>query len=377
MIQAGHDDPLMHREFYASVNPGIDGQGTYLGNPVRSLGDTFRDLEIVFNPNQPGTLPAAELEAVMESKEYQALEEEISTKRQNGASKNEIRLLSLHQHALIDKALQKHRLIEAEAAQTHDPYHDANDEKLTPCAPVSFSRLKAVTPERRLLSDLLFQSAPLRSDIGKKALQLLVDLFMKTTETSVRQGLDRHECKHKTVARNEVHAYRCVKKHLTRLHGFAEYCFLCNEWFSGHHIWEQHCSNHISKRNLPLDMHWMRLNGCSILPGMCPDCLGDDGLPPSERFQQFVELGEWEAHLLQHDGSKTSGGLFCGHPQCKLDFDSRKDWEHHRYDIHRIQQRVTRKRKRADNGGCATTKLEIQLEIVVNTSSYFPKKKKR
>ncbi|KAF4477271.1 hypothetical protein CGCF415_v015732 [Colletotrichum fructicola] len=195
MIQAGHDDPQMHRDFYASVNPGVDGQGTYLGDTVRDLGDIFRDLEIPFNPNQPGTLPAQDLEAVMESEEYQTLEKERIKLRQSGAGKNEIRRLRFQQSTLINKALQKLRLREAEiqddtAREDEDDAYSATDEETAMCVPVSVFRLKPVVRERHLLSQLLFQIAPIRNDTGKKALELLVELYRKETETSVRPGLE-------------------------------------------------------------------------------------------------------------------------------------------------------------------------------------------
>ncbi|KAK1849360.1 hypothetical protein CCHR01_08037 [Colletotrichum chrysophilum] len=244
------------------------------------------------------------------------------------------------------------------------------------CVPVSVFRLKPVVRERHLLSQLLFQIAPIRSDTGKKALELLVELYRKETETSVRPGLDRHHCKHRTSPRNETHAYRCCKKHLAAASGFAEFYFLCNEWFLEDYAWKQHCNDHLTHRDVPLDMHWVRLNG-SVLPGMYPECLGDSSLSPLERFRQFIDLQEWETHILNHEDNKQRDVLTCTHPRCKgQKFDSKTSWEYHRQDVHRIFTRKLRKRKRTEGCGSDTAKNGEELEIVVDTSWYFPPTKR-
>jgi hypothetical protein len=122
-----------------------------------------------------------------------------------------------------------------------------------------FDRCRFMMPERDRLATNLFRDATLRSPLGLSVLRDLIALLEKTSEVEFRPGLERDKC-HCPRVKKECqdddessgkyqwrHIYQCYKKSQSDRFGFAELCFICNDWFFSAHEWEIHCLGHVEE----------------------------------------------------------------------------------------------------------------------------------
>lgn len=143
--------------------------------------------------------------------------------------------------------------------------------------------------------------------------------------------------------RTQLHVYECKKRNSP----FAEFCFLCNEWFSDPEVWEQHCRRHLEEHDdaLPAELAWQRIES-TFLPGYCPFCLWDPRLTAAGRLQQFCSQDIWENHIRSHGVEWQSR---CPDERCAELCDDAHSFSHHMYDVHRIPLRLWRvSRKRLE-----------------------------
>ncbi|KIW99556.1 uncharacterized protein Z518_11295 [Rhinocladiella mackenziei CBS 650.93] len=321
MVHAGHMDPNTHRRHYTPTN-GADGQDTYLGGKWRTIvADLFRGLTVPRNPNLS----------------Y----EEITTlegKTDPGSVKRRRKLYD-QRRKLTDKELRDWQKRQPNKPNDPPGYHRA-----------IFSRVRFMMPERDSLSRDLFQIDTLRSPTGLRALHAMIALYLQESEVEYRPGLELGKCCCSNPHGNKLegnrqasydwkHIYTCYKRSCECVCGFAELCFLCNEWVFGERAWEDHCDGHLSQ--------------LQTFPMFCDPLM--HGLPASVRLKQFLNRGKWLGHIHKHISClNAEKPAKCPHPHPYRPtlFDSVKQLQFHLQDSHGIpfiRETVRPKRKRDES----------------------------
>jgi hypothetical protein len=174
-------------------------------------------------------------------------------------------------------------------------------------------------------------------------------------------------------AKRSRHVYGCVKKHLRDTYSFGEFCFSCNEWFNDAASWESHCQSHLD-RQPPTQCNPFSYDKCIASPGFCPWCLGNTHLDAASRMRQFLEAGDWRAHVAEHisalekDVAEHDGPhspLRCPHPrpQCMEErFDSVQRLVFHLQDVHCWMRATRRPRKSRQGSSSATQDVDEEEE---------------
>jgi hypothetical protein len=238
MRQAGQQDPRTFRRYYQPSNGGVDGQGTFLRKKRREVvSDVFRELSIPYNPNLSQRLPTHAKYHLERGEEHMALEKEIAslTGNRDSESRNRLKMLRQKKRDILDTALK--------LWQTQQPYKP-NDQPEYHRA--LFERVRFMMPERDRLSRDLFRVARLRDPLGLSVLRDMMSLYRQTSEVEFRPGLERDKCCCPKKEENNQyesckscdeydwkHIYDCYRKECSNIHGFADLCFLCNEWVFG------------------------------------------------------------------------------------------------------------------------------------------------
>ena len=358
MQQAGHRDPGTYNSHYAWQNPGTDGQAAILGDPERELvNKLLRALTVSRDQNLWQTLPAEKQHELEERDDLRALEDQLATVSLNGDkpdNREERKKLNARKRKIINAELQKFQKEQTSGASTSKPndtsYHRAR-----------FARTAPLMETRRLLAEGLFRAASTRSPEGRKALELLLDLFTSESEVSSRPGLEPTDCGCSTTfgrcgkptASSWKHVLSCHGKALKKKTGFVEFCFLCSRWYDDQKEWADDCERHLQDPEALVQCdpfhHGRHLAG----PGLCPWCLGDDSLPVTSRMQQFSDRMKWQKHVEGHLAELSSQGakaFVCPHPHpqaaCNEDLKTMQKLEFHLQDVHRW---IPRKSKRAAN----------------------------
>lgn len=358
MVHAGHTDSNTLRRHYMPTN-GADGQDTYLGGKGRTIvADLFRGLTVPRNPNLSQCLPAEKQFDLENTPDYVALSGDIAIlegKTDPESMKSRQKLYS-KRRKLINKEL--HDWQKRQPNRPNDPpgYHRA-----------IFSRVSFMMPERDSLSQDLFKIDTLRSPTGLNALYAMIALYQQESEVEYRPGLEPHKCRcpkshvnklegHREASYDWKHIYTCHKRSHDSVSGFAELCFLCNEWVFGDVAWEDHCVRHLSQvHELPIFCDPLTYGGVLATAGSCPFCLTDKELPASVRLKQFLDRRRWLDHIHKHISClDTEKSLKCPHPQphCATLFDSVKQLQFHLQDAHGIpfmRETVRSKRKRDES----------------------------
>ncbi|KAI3341942.1 hypothetical protein F4824DRAFT_495801 [Ustulina deusta] len=352
---AGHDNNHIHQQYYASRNPGIDSQAAYLGVQARgiNIGELFRNLEVRWEASLWQSLPAAKLQELRQTEEYQEVEAQISAMsagkrvRRLGASPTaptvEVKgpdLSSSESDGVLahpDRKLRRDlRAIEQKALgkfwkEISTQAQVGSQSYVCKGVDYPFSRLRPVLPSCRRLADLLLTDASLRSPAGRAALDALIDLYSSETEVH-RPGLDRSNCSCRKSKSTQEHVYECKK----RSSPFAEFCFFCNEWFTDSHTWEEHCRCHLEQDPLPVELAWAKVES-TFLPGHCPFCLWDSRLAAATRLYQFHCPLKWEEHIRAHDIAWLEQ---CPDKRCCTRGCDAQSFSRHMYDVHRIPLRL-------------------------------------
>ncbi|GLB36077.1 putative protein kinase subdomain-containing protein PKL CAK Fmp29 [Lyophyllum shimeji] len=178
MRQAEHRDDRTYAEYYASTNPGTDGQGSYFGSTRRTLvNERFLALTVAWNPELYQSLPAGKMFELEKRPDFAAIEEQ---------------LLELCFCDDSSKVAEKRKRLQAQ-----------------------------------------------NSDVGRAVLSDLIALYKQTSEVEARPGLEPEKCccdperrkrpkSNSHDAKRSRHVYGCVKKHLQATRSFGEFGFMCN-----------------------------------------------------------------------------------------------------------------------------------------------------
>ncbi|KAF1808098.1 hypothetical protein P152DRAFT_370646, partial [Eremomyces bilateralis CBS 781.70] len=97
------------------------------------------------------------------------------------------------------------------------------------------------------------------------------------------------------------HILDCYKAYYTKIHGFAELCFLYNVWIHDREEWEGHCQGHIDYiAQFPIWVDPLVYDGVLAVAGFCECCLINPRLPASARMRQFPWRHTWYRHYQSH-----------------------------------------------------------------------------
>ncbi|PGH00186.1 hypothetical protein AJ79_08291 [Helicocarpus griseus UAMH5409] len=340
---AGHRGSRTHHDYYAPNND-TDGQAAYLGDPVRThVVDVFRNLKLERNPDLWQSLPAEKQYALKKTEEYLTIEKKLQDL--GASSKAEERnALYGEKRRLIDKELRKCQ----KEQHRQPPSKDALDSTYyMGHYRARFARASRMMPERQRLVTNIFEVATLRSKVGREVLRDMTALCSQKHEIETRLGLEPSKCHCGHLHSLEVDDStnrRPSRRHLVELQGFAEFCFLCDKWFSNMRDWEEHCKSHLyGSLEVPVQCDPLIYGGTLVAPGLCPGCIGDETLPATEQMKQYTRHNLWKDHVSscfkqrfvkgQHGPDDIVG---CTHPdkRCKQLSVSVLQLRFHFQDVH-------------------------------------------
>ncbi|RSL83113.1 hypothetical protein CEP52_016802 [Fusarium oligoseptatum] len=338
MVYAGHAEPNTLATHYLPRN-GADGQAAYHGQERRTLVlDLFRGLTIPRNPSLWQCLPAKQQYDCDTSAEMMDINREILTLRgtTNTKSKEQRKKLYAEKRKLIAERLRKWQKNQPVKHDDLPGYHRA-----------IFDRVRFLMPERDRLAHNLFLEGKLRSPAGLAVLHDMLGLYQKRRNVEYRPGLEPDKCHCGKDSDGSSydwrHIYDCHRTAAAEADGFAELCFLCNEWFCGIGAWETHCQHHLDHPDsLPTWCDPLAYGGVLARAGYCPFCLGDERMPASVRMYQFKKRWTWLDHIQTHirELENAARPLNCPRPHahCPGKFDSVLDLQFHLQDAFGIER---------------------------------------
>lgn len=223
-----------------------------------------------------------------------------------------------------------------------------------------FDRVRFLMPEWDRLAQNLFLIDKLRSPAGLAVLHDMLSLYRKRRNVEYRPGLepDRCYCRKNSDGSSYDwrHIYDCHRTAAAKAGGFAELCFLCNEWFCGIGAWETHCQHRLDHPDsLPTWCDPLAYGAVLARAGYCPFCLGDERMPASVRMYQFQKRWTWLDHIQTHirELENATRPLNCPrlHSHCPRRFDSVLDLQFHLQDAFGAERSDdTKKMKRPRHG---------------------------
>ncbi|EZF37596.1 hypothetical protein H103_07933 [Trichophyton rubrum CBS 288.86] len=239
-------------------------------------------------------------------------------------------------------------------------------------------------PERKRLSKLLFMPVSLRSPEGRQAIKDMVTLCQKERAVSDHPALmpENGRCPvtkcpngGRLPSRYKWrHIHTCLRSQLTLQHGFAELCFICNEWVTGWGAFKRHCQHHLDHPDtIPIQYNYLEVQGVLASPGYCPRYLGNETLVATERLQPFMYKQSFTNHMQYHY-KKLEGQNLLGYGSlhCKgMVFNSVFNLQCHYHDVHSIPiptANVCNKRKRKAH---TTTTRSTEQEFICITPERF------
>lgn len=337
MAYAGHSDPNTLGAHYLPRN-GADGQAAYHGQERRTLVlDLFRGLTIPRNPQLWQCLPAKQQHEFDTSPEIMRIDEELNVLRGTADKKSLERRKKLYgeKRKLVTERLRKWQ--KNQSVKHDDPpgYHRA-----------IFDRVRFLMPERDRLAQNIFHVDKLRSPAGLTVLRDMLALYQKRRNVEYRPGLEPDKChcrKDNHDSYDWRHVYDCYRKTIAEVDGFAELCFLCNEWICGFGTWEAHCQHHLDHPDsLPIWCDPLVYGGVLARAGYCPFCLGDGRMPASARMYQFKKRWTWLDHIQTHITELKDAPLPLPcprpHSHCPGAFNSVLDLQFHLHDAFGVER---------------------------------------
>ncbi|KAK5310081.1 hypothetical protein LTR93_012117 [Exophiala xenobiotica] len=334
MRHADHINPNTYGGYYQSGISTVDGQATFFGLEKQGtkLHEMFRGFSIHrihnYNPKLPQSLHAKLDRHVSEAMKDLAFHEDSSVPR-------------LGQKLYEKKRQHKESLLQRQRLSFFDDWTSSY-----PQLPYDsdFQQTRKFMPERDRLASTLFISGSLRDTNGCDVIQDLVALCSSQNSDTFCYTLNKSRTKCLTcgLARTSnnhnwwYHLYSCRKKQSAVDGRFSEFCFLCFQWLDDTESWHNHASHHLEHvATLPLRCNLTVFRGNVIRPALCPNCLGNDNLPPIERMHQFLNVTEWKAHV-QRCYPRQVAPFECRHPRCRevSAFDQDSSFVEHRADHH-------------------------------------------
>ena len=221
----------------------------------------------------------------------------------------------------------------------------------------------------------MFEIDNLRGPIGIQVIKDMMKLYGQEREVEFRPGLELDKCH--CYSDNEVkmddcherkqspektaldpydwkHIYDCFQAAQQKDHGFADLCFLCNEWVFDEVEWGAHCQGHVDRlEEFPMFLDFLVFHGVLVMPGFSYDCLTNSSLPASKRMYQFKNKTKWQSHIQKHvDALEDCKPVKCGlrTKQCANTFNSILDFQFHLQDAYGINTlKRPKNRKRSSN----------------------------
>lgn len=160
------------------------------------------------------------------------------------------------------------------------------------------------------------------------------------------------------------HIYKCFQETQKQDRGFAEFCFLCSDWFFDTESWELHYQDHVNDlENFPVFLDPLVFNGVLAMPGFCYNCLVDPRLPASKRMYQFKSKPKWQSHIQRHIDALGEQPVKCEFrtQQCSFPFNSTLELQFYLQDahgIHSLKKLRTRKRRNNQTEGRSFSQLK-------------------
>lgn len=361
---AAHVNSDTYRRSYQTAMPMVDGQASYFHFQATSteLHDLRRSYGWSQNPyHQPmlkEALRQAARENVKDSKDSEDQDREASPVDAKERQKD-YDLWRQQRDRLI-----REQNKQVESSEPHAQVYESN-----------FSQARKLMPERDRLATSLFCEGSLRDVVGRKVMHDLIALCGTQTRkahcaTLNKSGLTCDICRIKCMPHEEhkwwSHVYHCRKRSEKNTGSFAEFCFLCFQWYDNHDDWAAHAQTHIDQPPLHCSMATFRQN--VIRPGLCPACLGHG------EYHQHLNLTNWKRHIQDHvlRGKSTA----CPHPGCRQlsAMNSRVTFLEHLADAHDIRLDKG-KRPKALNAStmCDTAHQPTAVSFVHTDAAHFAK----
>ncbi|KAI8714908.1 Chromo domain-containing protein [Fusarium sp. LHS14.1] len=364
MVYAGHAEPKTLGTHYLPRN-GADGQAAYHGQERRTLVlDLFRGLTIPRNPSLWQCLPAKQQYECDTSAEMMHIKREILALQgtTNTKSQEHRKKLYAEKRKLVAERLRKWQRNQPVKHDDQPGYHRA-----------IFDRVRFLMPERDRLAHNLFLVDKLRSPAGLTVLHDMLGLYQKRRNVEYRPGLEPDKCHcgkdSDGYSYDWRHIYDCHRTAAAEADGFAELCFLCNDWFCGIGAWETHCQHHLDHPDsLPTWCDPLAYGGVLARAGYCPFCLGDERMPASARMYQFKKRWTWLDHIQTHIRELENGTrpLNCPrlHSHCPGNFESILDLRFHLQDAFGVERNDNAKKmkrpRRGDDGIPPSKRMRVQ-----------------
>ncbi|KAH8659479.1 hypothetical protein BGZ61DRAFT_499816 [Ilyonectria robusta] len=319
MVYAGHTDPNTLPKHYLPRNS-ADGQAAYHGQKRRGI-----------------CLPAKKQFEFENSPEFIRINKELVKRRGTSDSKSSQERIKLYaeKRKMLAKELRDWQKRQPVKHDDAPGYHRA-----------IFDRVRFMMPERDRLAQNLFEIDTLRSPIGLSVLRDMLALYQKSSNVEYRPGLEPDKCpcgKGNDSSYDWRHVYAYFKAAMAKAYGFAELCFLCNEWFHCTEAWGAHCQHHLDHPDsLPVWCDPLTYGGVLARAGYCPFCLGDRNLPASVRMHQFKIRWTWLDHIQTHIRTLEGGDMpvHCPilHPTCPGVFKSVQELQFHLQDAFGVER---------------------------------------
>jgi hypothetical protein len=396
---AGQKDPDVFFGSYMPQVSDVDGQSGFWGGKRRAVHiEALRGLSLQYHPQMVQSLPAKVQDDLAHRADFVKINEEIqylgSQLRRLNRSTDSRRICSRRQE--LYEAKRQLVAVELSLWQSIQPCKissEANDvQSSVACLPSYFSRVRRLDPPRDRLASSLFLETSLRSAEGQSALCDMITLCKPTPEVAYRPSLhpekgccpvltcgremDRY-VPHLPQAQATIdgkdqliistpptysidvtkrwdHIYKCYQEELAKGFGSAELCFQCDKWITGSPQWHEHCQYHLDNyESLPVQLNPLFFRRTLASAGHCIDCMFDSTLPPNKRFQQFLITQSWREHTSAHSKLKRekselyeSKPVPCPDLRCGIHFDSVKDLQYHKQDVHCLDREIDLVRRR-------------------------------
>ncbi|TLS20592.1 uncharacterized protein PpBr36_11315, partial [Pyricularia pennisetigena] len=347
---AAHTNQITLTRDYLSSITHVDGQGSFLKMPLRSdQAEDFRSMTVKRNPDLFLSLPAKAQDELRQRPDYVVISEQLkdlASKTDAQSRKDKSRLISRRrklEKAELDKARSSQSRVHPKDREELERHHVDQDRS-------RFGRLRHMMPERRRLSNALFQVADLRSEIGISAIKDLYGLLKNDCQVAYQPSLrpidgkcPRKECNLEIDSIDADdrwdHVFKCVKAQQQGEHKFVEFCFICNQAVGGSERWEIHCQEHVRKCEIRTRCDFVKFRRAIAYAGNCITCLHNEQLPAARRLYGFMKQSSWKKHIhecffsyINKSGSQTE--LHCPDPLCSTEYDSTEDLWYHLQDAH-------------------------------------------
>lgn len=239
---AAHVNSDTYRRSYQTAMPMVDGQASYFRFDASSseLHDLRRSYGWRRNPYyQPKLKEATRL--IARSRSQGDHDEETATQEASPTDAKE------RQKEYDQWRHQQHVLIREQNRVTATSVLDEHIYES------DFSQTRKLMPERDRLATMLFHEGSLRDVVGQTIMNDLVVLCRSQMQRTYCDGLNASgrmcdTCLAQCAVGDEhkwwSHVYHCRKNRRISTGDFAEFCFLCIEWYEDKHIWTQHIKMH-------------------------------------------------------------------------------------------------------------------------------------